>query len=511
MHHTDHVVPDQPRPLPDGALYFVGIGGAGMSAIAQVLAERGRRIAGADPGIAPAVRERLERAGVQIFTQHDARQLEEGVVAVVVSDAIPAANPEVQAAQERGIPIFRRPEVLGAIVNAGRGIAIAGTHGKTTTTGMVASILLAAGLDPTILIGGDLPAIGGNAHNGTGEFVVAEACEAYDGFLYLHPEVAVVLNVEADHLDYHGTEEHVIRSFERFVSQVKRPGGSVILNKDDECAVQLWESVPPDHSEQWGRDYARGFINDTEYRRVVCYSLDGEWPITAWEIEHSQSGSTFVLWWRRSDRIGPWDRPRVNLKVPGRHNVGNALAAVAAARTVGIRIDKIVEGLEAFTGTGRRFERLGEVGGVLIVDDYAHHPTEIRATLAAARSSYPDRRLAAVFQPHLPSRTRDQMDGFAEALSAADMVFLTDIYLAREQPIEGVSSAVLADRIHFVRPGVAVEYVADKGDLPDALAAAVHAGDIVLTLGAGDIRRVGEALKLRLTAAAGAQGTEENV
>ncbi|MBC8104646.1 MAG: UDP-N-acetylmuramate--L-alanine ligase [Cytophagales bacterium] len=472
MHHSDHVIPDQPRPLPDGPLYFVGVGGAGMSSIAQVLAERGRRIAGADPGIALVVKARLEAVGVEVYTQHDDSQLKDAV-AVVVSDAIPAANPEVRAAQAKGLPIFRRPEVLGSIVNAGRGIAIAGTHGKTTTTGMVASILLAAGLDPTILIGGDLPAIGGNARNGKSEFVVAESCEAYDGFLYLHPEIAVVLNIEADHLDYHGTEEHVFDSFKRFIHQIK-PKGTLIASEVNDALSRMFPagSRIGDQNPHLGGIVSTGFAGD----------------IWTEKFEAHNGGSAFVA------VSGNDFHEPITLKVPGRHNVLNALAAIGVARTLGIAPEHLVAGLEAFTGTGRRFERIGQAQGVLIVDDYAHHPTEIRATLAAARSAYPDRRLVAVFQPHLPSRTRDLLDDFAGALTAADAVYVTDIYLAREQPIPGISSEVLVDRIQSRRPDLSSAYIADKNDLPPRLAAEVRDRDLVLTMGAGDIRAAGEGL-----------------
>jgi UDP-N-acetylmuramate--alanine ligase len=477
MHHSDHVVPAEPRPLPDGPLYFVGVGGAGMSSIAQVLAERGRRISGADPGISPAVKERLEAYGIRIYTRHDARNIEDAV-AVVVSDAIPAANPEVQAAQAKGLPIFRRPEVLGSIVNAGRGIAIAGTHGKTTTTGMVASILLAAGLDPTILIGGDLPAIGGNARNGQSKFVVAESCEAYDGFLYLHPEVAVVLNIEADHLDYHGDEAHVIASFERFLQQTaarrrKTNKGDIILCWDDKLTRKV-----------------RGKSIETI---STLYGIDSSPAVSVRAVDVTQGSQPSFRIWRawypQEEPIGP-----IRLNVPGEHNIRNALAAASVGLALNIAHEHIIAGLEAFTGTGRRFERLGEVNDVFIVDDYAHHPTEIRATLAAARSAYPERRLVAVFQPHLPSRTRDNMDTFADALTAADIVYVTDIYLAREQPIPGVSSEILADRIRSLRPDLEINYVPDRNELPARLAAEAQQGDFVLTMGAGDIRKAGEGL-----------------
>jgi UDP-N-acetylmuramate--alanine ligase len=477
MHHTDHVIPDRPRPLPDGPLYFVGVGGAGMSAIAQVLAERGRDVRGADPGIQPAVRARLEKAGVRVFTAHDAANLEDAA-AVVVSDAIPAANPEVIAARERSLPIIRRPEALGALMAEGRGVAITGTHGKTTTTGMVASILLAAGLDPTVLIGGDLPAIGGNARAGKGDIVLAESCEAYDGFLYLHPQIAVVLNVEADHLDYHGTEEHVFESFERFARQIK-PGGTLIANFHDDGVERVLGRLRADWPERLDAP-TFGANVDLPY---------GEAWFNALDIDLSGPFPSFTLD-NHDTELG-----RVQLRVPGLHNVANATAAAGAALALGIAPEHIIAGLEAFTGTGRRFERLGETAnGVLVVDDYAHHPTELRATLAAARAAYPDRRLVAVFQPHLFSRTRDLMDEFAAALTAADVVYLTDIYKAREEPIPGVTSDVLAARTRAAKPGLDVVHVPDKRDLPARLAADVRAGDLVLTLGAGDIRAAGEGL-----------------
>ena len=477
MHHTDHIIPDQPRPLPEsGVLYFVGIGGAGMSAIAQVLAERGRVVVGADPGIAPAVKERLEKAGATVFTKHDAGQIGTHVSAVITSDAIPPANPEVIAAKKRGIPLYRRPEVLGAIVNAGRGIAIAGTHGKTTTTGMVASILIHAGLDPTVLIGGDLPLIGGNARNGKGEFVVAESCEAYDGFLYLHPEVAVILNIEADHLDYHGDEAHVIASFERFVRQIK-PGGTLIACGEDSAANRMLKVKG-----ERGGGFTYGGLTRSAYLEAKRVELS---PLPV-----------FTLVW---DYDTPEVLGHVSLKVPGAHNVLNALAAASVASTIGVAPEHIIAGLESFTGTGRRFERLGEASAITVIDDYAHHPTELRATLAAARSAFPERRIVAVFQPHLPSRTRDLMNEFAAALAGADAVYLSDIYLAREQPIPGVSSQTLAERIAALPDAPPVVYVADKEDLPARIQRNSQFGDVVLTLGAGNIRTVGEEFLKRIT------------
>lgn len=478
-------IPEQPRPLPDGPLYFVGIGGAGMSALAQVLAERGRTVRGSDPGILPAVKERLKKAGAIVYTQHDAVHVGDATC-VIVSDAVPEANPEVRLARDRGLPIMRRPEVLGVLVNAGLGIAIAGTHGKTTTTGMVASILLHAGLDPTIFLGGDLPQIGGNARNGKGDIVLAESCEAYDGFLYLHPEIAVVLNIEADHLDFHGTEQHMIESFERFLGQVQ-PQGAIIWCGDDEKAEQAVEHF--NHVSKRG-DFA-----------LLNYGLKpmlGFYEVSAADVDLSGPRPSFTLCATRQNGdegetpnvvVGP-----VRLAVPGQHNVSNALAAAAVGLRLDVAPEHIIAGLESFTGTGRRFERVGEAGGILIVDDYAHHPTELRATLSAARSAYPDRRIVAVFQPHLPSRTRDLLNEFAEALTMADVVYLTDIYLAREQPLEGITSGVLAERTQAAKPGLEVVYVPNKADLPTRLLTDVRPGDLVLTLGAGDINPAGEKL-----------------
>ncbi|MDX1933571.1 MAG: UDP-N-acetylmuramate--L-alanine ligase [Capsulimonadales bacterium] len=478
-------VPATPRPLPDGPLYFVGIGGAGMSAIARVLAQRGREIAGSDPGITEATRTRLESVGVTVYRQHDPMQVGEAA-AVVATDAVDETNPEIRAARERGIPVFRRPEALGAIFNAGRGIAIAGTHGKTTTTGMVASLLLEAAWEPTILIGGDLPRIGGNARNGDpdrpgGDIVLAEACEAYDGFLYLHPEIAVITNIEADHLDYHGTEEAVFASFRRFVQQIK-PGGTAIVSFLPEAGS--------------ARDPLEGATRDEA--RLLTYGERG--AVSARNMTFSEAGAEFDLHRDRGEDtefvpgvfVG-----HVRLKVPGQHNVLNALAAAAVGFTLGLPDETILAGLDSFTGTGRRFERLGEANGAWIIDDYAHHPTEIRATLAATRSAFPDRRLIAIFQPHLPSRTRDFMEDFADALKA-DLIVLTDIYLARERPLPGVSSETLAARVRARQPDGTVLHIPDKNDIAAYLTETIRPGDIVLTMGAGDIRKAGEQLLARL-------------
>ncbi len=451
MQHHEQQVSTASPPVPPGPLYFVGIGGAGMSALAQVLAGRGRQVAGGDPGIQPAVRARLEAAGVRVHDRHDGAQAR-GCRRRHRLRRDPAGQPGGPRRARKGLPVLRRPESAGRADGQGRGVAIAGTHGKTTTTGMVAHILLAAGLDPTIFLGGDLPAIGGNARAGNSDITLAEACEAYDGFLYMH-----------------GDEAHLIASFERFVGQTA-PGGFVILCADDARARALASSVPAGVT-------------------TIAYGTGGRADVRAAGVDAATPHPAFTL-----ERDG--GQPgRVTLRVPGVHNVRNALAAAAVGMALGVPDGKIVAGLEAFAGTGRRFETIGEANGVLVIDDYAHHPTELRATLAAARAAYPERRLVAVFQPHLPSRTRDLMDEFADALAGADAVYLTDIYLAREKPLPGVTSEALARRVAALAPALPpVAYVPDKRDLPARLTAEVRPGDLVLTLGAGDIRAAGVGL-----------------
>ena len=456
----------EPRTLPSGPLYFCGIGGAGMSAIAFVLAKRGQRILGSDPGIAVAVKARLEAVGCEIFTQHDPAQIPKNCAAVIVTDAIKSDHSELIAARERGIPIFSRPEALGSLVNAAKtAICVAGTHGKTTTTGMIASILIHAGLNPTVLIGGDLPLINGNAQNGDPDLVIAEACEAYGGLDWLKPTIAVITNCEPDHLDFHKTEENFYKAFARFVNNSHSDGKIIIsasafsdlrigLNKEKlENAIIFW------------------------YKRSHKMIFPQFYP-----------SSGIIITPEKSEFTLRHDLERVfSVYLPGTHNVVNALAAILASRQVGVAPNAIAEGLATFTGTGRRFERLGEVGGVTVIDDYAHHPTEIRATLQAARQAFPDRRIMAVFQPHLPSRTRDFLTGFAEALShGADAVYLTDIYLAREKEQVGLIEELAAKIEHCV-------LISDRFALPSRLQLDTKSGDVLIFMGAGNIREQAEA------------------
>lgn len=454
------------------SIHFVGIGGAGMSGIARVLARQGVRVTGSDLRESPTLEALRHESGIQAVAGHAPSNID-GATLVVASAAVKKDNPEIMAAREQGTPIISRAEMLGRLMTRyPRSIAITGTHGKTTTTGMTALVLEAGALDPTVLIGGDLPAWGGNARLGASDVFLTEACEAYDSFLDLDPQIAVVTNIEADHLDYYGTLDNVLRSFRKFLSQVT---GTAILCGYDRNVRALTAEL---------REEAR--------LQIVTFGLYEDVTLRATDVDLTgQSPSYSVSWKGRS--LG-----RVQLRVPGIHNVANSLAAVAVGLTLDIPFADIVAGLGAFTGTGRRFEKLGEAGGVLVVDDYAHHPTEIRATLAAAHGAFPDRRIFAVFQPHLPSRTRDLGEQFAESFGDADQAILTDIYLAREQPLEGVTGAGLAALTADRRGAQHVTYIADKAQIPARLAETVRPGDLVLTLGAGDIRAAGEGLLARL-------------
>lgn len=440
-----------------------------MSGMARVLARQGVTVTGSDLRESPTLESLRRELGIRAEAGHEAQHVNEATL-VVASAAVKKDNPEMVAARAQGIPVISRAEMLGRLMaRYERSVAITGTHGKTTTTGMAAMILDAGGLDPTVLIGGDLPAYGGNARLGGSDVFLAEACEAYDSFLDLDPKIAVVTNIEADHLDYYGDFLNVVRSFRKFLSQVT---GTMILNGDDPELMIL--------AEELGRKPGAP--------ELITYGLDDGVLLRAVDVQEGIAPRYTALW--KGEPLG-----QITLNVPGRHNVANSLAALAVGLTLGIPFAQIAQGLEAFEGTGRRFERLGETkNGALVIDDYAHHPTEIRATLSAARRAYPNRRIVAVFQPHLPSRTRDFKAAFAESFGEADRVVLTDIFLAREPPLEGVSGAGLA-ALTAARRGVDhVTYVADKTALPARLAEIVQPGDLVLTLGAGDIRAAGEGL-----------------
>ncbi|HEX3580649.1 MAG TPA: UDP-N-acetylmuramate--L-alanine ligase [Thermoanaerobaculia bacterium] len=437
------------------AIHFVGIGGIGMSGIAEILAESGVSVSGCDLKPSPAT-DLLKSRGIPVTIGHDREHLE-GVDLVVVTAAVKGTNDEVDQARRRGIRILRRAEMLGEIVRGKRGVGVAGTHGKTTTSAMVATVLSEAGLDPTVLIGGMVGNFGGNAKSGKSDLVVVEADEYDRTFHELHPQIAVVTNIEADHLEYYGSFEAIEEAFRVYAESVAQDG-VIIGCVDDPAVASLLEFTS---------------------RRTVRYGLSETAQIRAINISYEARGSRFEV-----PGLG-WFK----LFIPGEHNVRNALAAIAVARELGVDAAAIALGLAKFLGVDRRFQILGEYAGALIVDDYAHHPTEIRATLDAARSSYPARRLVALFQPHLYSRTRDFATEFARALKTADVAIVAPIYAAREKPMEGVSARMIAE----AEKGI--EFLdRSNSEIYNEMRRRLGPNDIFITMGAGDVHEIAEML-----------------
>ncbi len=436
-----------------------------MSALAWVLARSGRAVGGSDPGCSAGVRRRLEEVGVVVRDTHDERWVV-GADVVVATDAVPDDHPELAAARRWGVPVFRRPEALASLCQGHRVVAIAGAHGKTTTTGMVAKVLVDAGLDPTVVVGGEYGFLdGGNARLGGSPWWVVEACEAYGGLDWLTPHVAVLTSMDPDHLDYHGTADALRASYVDFANRIG-PGGALVWCGDDATARAAFEGLEPG-----GRrfvSYGIG-IESAQVRGAIDGVVDGGVAFTV----HDPCRESLE---------------RIQLGVPGRHNASNALAAWVVGRVAGAEPRTIAQALSGFCPAVRRFDRLGERDGVAVVDDYAHHPQEIRATLSAARSVFPGRRLVVVFQPHLPSRTRDFLDDFAAALSDADRVFVTEVYLARQQADPEATGARLASRIK----GPAATAPDSFDTLLAMLRTELAAGDVLLVVGAGDIRVVAE-------------------
>lgn len=443
--------------------HFIGIGGSGMSGLARLLLARGSGVSGSDIKES-ATTHALQAAGATVQIGHRAENVA-GASEVVYSAAVREDNPELAAARERGIPTIIRAEMLGRVMHGKTGIAIAGTHGKTTTTGMAASVFLAAGTDPSVLIGGDWAPLGGNARSGAGRFFLAEACEAFNSFLELQPHAAILTNIEADHLDCHGSLEGVVEAFRQFLERLD-PDGYVIGCRDDDRVRKLLSRVP---------------------RRVITYGLQDGADYVAVDLHLDQLQPTFTVV-RYGEPVGS-----VRLSVPGRHNVLNALGVAALAMEEALPFEAIQDGLFRFGGVGRRFETLGDVEDILVLDDYAHHPTELRATLSAARSSL-GRYTTAVFQPHLYSRTQLLLEEFAKSFEDANRVIVTEIYGAREQPLPGVNGELLARKILETDPEKPVRFIADRQEIVSALMEESRPGDVVLTLGAGDIREVGEEL-----------------
>ncbi|WP_277057432.1 UDP-N-acetylmuramate--L-alanine ligase [Trichlorobacter lovleyi] len=450
-------------------IHFVGIGGIGMSGIAEVLLNLGYQVSGSDLRESDTT-ERLRSLGGEICIGHAAENLT-NVDVVVTSTAVQSDNPEVIEAKHRMVPVIPRAEMLAELMRMKYGIAIAGTHGKTTTTSsMVATVLTHAGIDPTIVIGGKLNTLGSNAKLGQGKFLVAEADESDGSFLTLSPTIAVVTNIDADHLDYYtGGLEQIKDTFVSFINKVPFYGLAVLCQEDR----NINEIIP------------------RIKKRFMTYGLSSQADLRATHVKLDGFQTTFTAHYK-GYRLG-----EISFNMPGAHNVLNALACTAVALELDVPFDKIQEGFAQFGGVGRRFTVKGEKNGIMVVDDYGHHPAEIRATLGAARNGWPERRLVVAFQPHRYSRTKELFNEFVTCFYDADVLVLTDIYAASEQPIPGVSAERLAEetRRHGQRD---VTYIADRNDLPDYLAGIVKEGDIVITLGAGNIWQAGEALVKRL-------------
>ena len=445
-------------------IHFVGIGGIGMSGIAEVLLNLGYKVSGSDLRSSDTT-ERLVRLGAEVSIGHQAENLK-NVDVVVISSAVHDDNPEVIEAKRLHVPVIPRAEMLAELMRMKYGIAIAGTHGKTTTTSMAASILGHAGIDPTIVIGGKLNAIGTNAQLGQGKFLLAEADESDGSFLVLSPTIAVVTNIDADHLDHYlGGIEEIKDTFVEFINKVPFYGLAVLCLDDKNIRAVL----------------------PRVKKRYMTYGLSSQADIRATHVRHEGFLTSFVAHYK-GYRLG-----EVSFPMPGPHNVLNAMACIAVALELDVPFSAIQEGFAKFGGVGRRFTVKGEPNGIMVVDDYGHHPAEIKATLAAARQGWPERRIIAAFQPHRYTRTHELFDEFVTAFYDADILILTDVYAAGEQPIEGATAERLASEV--LRYGQKdVTYIANRELVPDHLAGIVKPGDIVITLGAGNIWQQGEAL-----------------
>lgn len=447
-------------------LYFVGIGGAGMSGIAEILQNLGFEVSGSD--VSPGkVTDYLQSQGVTIHTSHRASNLEK-VDVVVISSAVGEDNPEVIEARRQGIPVIKRAEMLGELMRLKYSIGVAGTHGKTTTTSMIGRILQQAMYRPTLIVGGIVSELGTGAALGEGEYLVAEADEYDKSFLAMFPTLAVVTNIEADHLDCYSDMRDLLDSFLQYMNRVPFYG-SVIISADDPNLADLKSRLT---------------------RPFVTFGFNPEADYHASDITYVPGRTTFSVT-AKGTPLG-----EIVLRMPGAFNVANAMAAVATCCELDVPFTTTVEALLGFTGVGRRFEIVGEVNDILVVDDYAHHPTEVRATLEAVRQMY-DRRLIVVFQPHLFSRTRDFAADFAGALSLADKCLLTDIFPAREEPIEGVTSQIIMDEAKSAGIGD-FKCVGLKKNAADEVAAIARPGDIVITMGAGSITQIRDELMRRL-------------
>jgi UDP-N-acetylmuramate--alanine ligase len=444
-------------------VHFVGIGGIGMSGIAEVLCNLGFHVTGSDAKKSKNT-ERLEALGAAVFEGHAAENIGEAHV-VVRSTAVRDDNPEVIAARLRSIPVIPRAEMLAELMSLKQySVAVAGSHGKTTTTSMVATVLGHAGLDPTAIVGGIVKEFGSNARLGTSDWMVTEADESDRSFLMLNPTVAVVTNIDREHMDYYSDMSDVLDCFRDFVNKVPFYGAAVLC-LDDPNVQAVIPSIK---------------------RRRITYGLSAQADVSAHAIKFDNNFGTEFDVWLGTEVLG-----RVNLPVPGRHNVYNALAAISVGLELGIEFQKIAAGLGKFTNADRRFQFKGEAKDVIVVDDYGHHPTEVQATLAAAKYGSGLKRTVVLFQPHRYTRTQDLMEDFARSFNNADLLFLTDIYAASEDPIEGVTAEILTERIRQFGHKNA-HYIGALENAPEKICDALQPGDLCITLGAGSVSRASE-------------------
>jgi UDP-N-acetylmuramate--alanine ligase len=443
-------------------VHFVGIGGIGMSGIAEVLLNLGYRVSGSDLGESETTL-RLRKLGAEIALGHGPENVREADV-VVVSSAVKPDNPEVLAAQEKAVPVIPRAEMLAELMRMKYGVAIAGTHGKTTTTSMIATVLAHGGLDPTAVIGGKLNIFGSNAKLGQGELLVAEADESDGSFLKLSPTIAVVTNIDPEHLDHYRDLEEIQKAFLEFINKVPFYG-LAILCLDHENVQALIPQVK---------------------KRYVTYGLSTQTNYRAGQISFNGAETSFLAF-ENGRELGP-----VSIQMPGLHSVYNALATIAAALELDLKFSAVQKALQSFSGVQRRFQIKAEPGGILVVDDYGHHPAEIKATLSAAKSGW-GRRTVVIFQPHRYTRTRDLLREFFTAFNQADVLFLLDIYPAGEDPIPGVKAENIYEGIkdHGHKD---ITLVLDKKEVLDHLLPRLQPGDMVITLGAGDVWKIGETL-----------------
>lgn len=454
-------------------IHFVGIGGIGMSGIAEVLRNLGYKVTGSDLKDSDTTN-RLKDLGIKIHLGHRPENIDDAHV-VVISSAVSKDNPEVIAAEERSIPVIPRAEMLAELGRLKYGILVAGAHGKTTTTSLISTVLAHGGLDPTVVIGGKLKAIGSNARLGQGDFLVAEADESDGSFLKLSPTIAVVTNIDKEHMDFFKTMDSLKEAFLSFMNKVPFYGASIVCTENE---------------------YLRELLPDVR-RRCITYGFSRETDIYAADIKRGFMSVSFDVI-HKGKNIGNFSLP-----VPGIHNVLNSLASIAVAIELKMEVSIIREALKGFSGIQRRFEFKGDERGIKVFDDYGHHPTEIKATLRAAKESltvntiHEDGRLFVLFQPHRYTRTRDLIVEFSSSFSDADVLYLMDIYPAGEKPIEGINSKVLFDGISRNGHG-GITYIADREELIRSLMSRLREGDVLLTLGAGDVWKVGEEVLKKL-------------